>query len=149
MQPLEAYINSTSLTGNDGDLGVQDDVDMAVCVIKSINGGFHSASAQPEQNIKRSCALLAWADSLLSALDGIAGFRDTVIFTLVITPGPYPTSSVVSHEDDGMGLDIDGRQDGPRVRRPTQSAQFSGFIEVKVDWAHLGIVIHRLDGVIR
>lgn len=108
---------------------------------------------------------LDWADSLLSQLGQVPGFKDTVLLSLVVgqrqgqgcaQAPPHllqqgPPLLVANQEQAAGERAAIGAAAGERlqVQRPLQSYQFAGLDQVKVDEAAPALVVHRLAGVIR
>lgn len=115
----------------------------------------------------QASAALAWADALLSQLNQVPGFRDTVLLSLVVGPGERPLSQqplLVQEQPLVRYVEATEQQQRPQaaalpaaaapagcppVRRPLQSYQLAGRAGVAVDAGRPALVVHRLAGVIR
>lgn len=125
----------------------------------------HGTSASGARSQAR--AALAWADELLSRLNQVPGFRDTVLLSLVVGPGEQPLSRqpLLAQEQPLLPFEEGPRQQPltalqpaapsvaaagcPPVRRPLQSYQLAGRHRVAVDGQSPALVVHRLAGVTR
>jgi hypothetical protein len=144
----------------EGDAGEEDEdgADAAFLVLHA-DAATADVAAEPDSRgekgaeeeaaaLAAAVAALEWADALVRALDAAPGLRGRTLLTLVLGAGPAPLPGAGRPALGGALLAPAGA-DFPPVRRPRQSAEFSGVAAVAPDARRPAVVVHRLPGVVR
>jgi hypothetical protein len=141
--------------GEDGD-DDEDGADVAFLVLHAGAAAADVAVAEPDCSdagaaasaFAAAVAALEWADALVRALDAAPGLGGRTLLTLVLGAGAAPLPPAGRPALGGAPLAPAGA-DFPPVRRPRQSAEFSGAAAVAPDVRRPAVVVHRLPGVVR
>ncbi len=141
------------------------------------SGALAPPGAGSSAALSSGLAALEWADDLVRLLNQEPGFRETVLLTLVVGPGPcaeqpllvqdqpllqpgqpQPYGSAAPAAAAGTAASaaalerataVAAAPDCLPVQRPAQSYQLAGLDRVSVDAHSPAVVVHRLPAVIR